>query len=86
MKPEEIQFKSEELYFTRESVGLKNNTIREIDWEDKRFEALVKWYFNGYKNKYIRITSSNRQSTFSRKITDISFFKNFVIITWENKK
>ena len=85
MKQKIISFKSAEPYFTKEKKGFKNNTVREIDMTDDRFCKLLRWSSYGYK--FIEITKVYfPEENFTRKITDISFFKNFVIITWKHKK
>jgi len=85
--PNEVRFKSYPINFKKEASGLKNNTIREIDLNDQRFIKLISWAtLNEYVDKWIVIINSEHHNTsFAREIKDISFYKNFLIITWESK-
>ncbi|HME87312.1 MAG TPA: hypothetical protein VKE88_02775 [Candidatus Nanoarchaeia archaeon] len=84
MQDDVISFKSSEPYFSREKSGAKNNTVRFVDHNDERFKQLMRWYLDGCEGKTIRIENSkDDQDGFTRDISDISFFNNFAIITWE---
>ena len=36
-----VNFKSLPIYFEKEKNGIKPNTVRVVDWEDKRFQNYV---------------------------------------------
>lgn len=79
-------FKSNEHYFWKEARNYKCNTIREINWFDKRHEELIKHSLNGFNEGEleIEIIQENAENyAFRRIITDISLFKNFIIISWK---
>ena len=54
---------------------------------NQRFIKLISWAtLNEYVDKWIVIINSEHHNTsFAREIKDISFYKNFLIITWESK-
>ena len=79
----EIEFKSIEPYYRAEMSGLKCNTVREIDLNDLRFQEIVERAKTGYYGE-ITIKLKGTLQDFTRKISDISFWKNLVIISWEN--
>lgn len=87
IKDEILSFISAEPHFTAEKLGLKNNTIREVDLTDERFRKLVIMYEMG---EYGKITIHDGgfidAKWFTRQIQHISFWKNLVIITWEHDK
>lgn len=78
-----VIFKSEYQNFINEESGLKSNTIREVDWSDERFwmlrEMLTKQVYG-----IIKIKLPNTLQSFERQITNITFWKNFVIISWRS--
>jgi len=76
-----IQFKSEPIFFDKEKSGTKNNTVRKLD-TDSRFELLQKRSKNKYIDLWIKIINSKTEKYFMRRVQDISYFENFVIITW----
>jgi len=76
-----ISFKSTRENFNKELHGIKCNTLREMDSDDKRFKSIIEMEIS--KNYgVIEITCDN--SSFKRRIKDITFFKKFVIISWDN--
>ena len=79
-----IDFKSKGIFFEKEKKGWKRNTIREVEMEDFRFDFLMEMCRNGpLKNSYIQITCvENPKIKFRRKISDVSFWKGFFIISW----
>lgn len=80
---EEVQFKSEREHFFKEQSGLKPFTIREKDLEDLRFQLLqVMYTLKQYGT--IKIINKDTGAYFTRRITDISLYKNYVLITWNS--
>ena len=83
MIPTEFEFKSNHKYFYIEAKGTKNNTVREIDLQDERFLDLIYWMQVGWNDGDIKIKIVNEEKSFVRDITDISIWKNLMIITWK---
>jgi hypothetical protein len=75
-----IVFKSEDSVYKKESTGVKPNTVRLVDPQEKRtIEQLAP--------ENIKIINRDKpMNTFARKITDITFWTfeghEFVIISW----
>jgi len=79
------EFKSQDKYFHKERIGLKPNTIREIDLDDERFVELITHAINGFnENLFIKIVNVQTGDVFMREITDITWFKNMMIISWKH--
>lgn len=77
-----VEFKSLPEYYEVERKGIKNNTVREIDAKDSRFITLAQ----KPKDLWIKIINIETNKFFIRKIRDITYYKNLVIITWEHKE
>lgn len=73
-----IQFKSIDRFFVKEKVGIKNNTVRMLD-SNERDEFFDKLRYL----KTIRITTSDLNEAFDREIQDVSFYGELVIFTWK---
>lgn len=85
----EIGFKSNTDYYYSEMDGTKNNTVREIDWNDSRFPTLLLMKLhNNYG--FIKISLpkeySEKEICFVRQITNVCVWNNLMIITWEHLK
>lgn len=81
-----IQFKSDVDYYHIEQSGEKNNTIREIDWEDERFAMLLLMKtMRAYG--VIRIVSTEVCQgicpSFKKRIKNVCIWDKYMIITWE---
>jgi hypothetical protein len=76
-------------YFFKERNGKKPNTIRKVDWKDKRFQALAKAkgkFGKINRPKFITIVeAANKKLHFTRRITDVSFWDGFCIISWKHE-
>jgi hypothetical protein len=83
-----IEFKSDSEVYQKELCGLKNNIVRKVDMSDIRFQKLKDMErdcSDPYVDYPIRIMrSDNIEDFFDRRIKDITFFENIVIITWQN--
>ncbi len=80
-----VEFKSNKKFFQKEMDGYKNNTVRTIDFTDRRFINLLDWCVEGYKMGDIKIKiikAENKRKFFVRDIQDISVWNDFMIITW----
>lgn len=78
---EEISFKSNRENFNKELHGIKCNTFRKVDFNDKRFKKLFKMQ-TYEKYGIIEITCDN--SCFKRQIKDITAWDGYIIISWDN--
>jgi len=92
-----IDFKSHPDYFYDEKDGKKNNTIRAIDVNDKRFQTLLNAWKQG-KYPLIRINHSEccqehdkatevhptTMYSFLRNIQHIAIWNGFMTITWKH--
>lgn len=97
---EEIIFKSDSKFFKDEKLGLKNNTVREIDLDDERFQRLLQaWKYEKnisiIINEKDMIHSKQEMATFEkpnkmysifRTVKHIAVFKKLIIITWEHSQ
>ena len=84
-----FNFKSIPRYFEKESLDIKNNTVREIDLNDGRFLDLIAWMQTGWNDGDIEIKIINAlypDMFFTRDIRDICIYNNFMIITWNHKE
>ena len=74
-----IRFKSIPMFFEKEKYGLKPNTVRELSGAE--WDLLLN---NITHLDKIWITSTEDETEFfTRTITDISFFDNRFIFSWE---
>lgn len=76
----EIKFKSYPVYWNKESLGLKRNTVRKLD-VDERFDLLNKWMC-GKADLMISLENTNTGEIFTRDVTDVSEFEGYYIISW----
>ena len=85
----EIRFKSTPDNWKKEKSGIKNNTVRYVDY-DSRFNkifAYSKDSLNG-ADLFIIIENTKTSETFKRKVRDVTYFENeeYVILTWSSNK
>lgn len=84
-----FEFKSQQPYYDKEKYGLKNNTVRHIDLNDKRYIDLIHWSRIGWRNGGIKIKivcAEEPKDFFTRDIRDISIYNNLMIITWNREE
>jgi len=77
-----VTFKTAPAYFEQEADGRKNNTVRKVDDKDDRF----KWLKANLVDEIQIISSGNLKYNFRRKITDVTFWEDLVIITWRHEE
>lgn len=79
-----IEFKSNDEMYEKEFNGLKNNTLRKVDMNDDRFKILKAYHDEGlnYGKLTIRINHATENKLFDRFVKDITFWDDYVIITW----
>ena len=75
----QIEFKSNEENFEKEISGIKSNTLRKVDNLDQRFGMLK---LMASTKIYGRIKITCGIANFIRNITDITYWDNYVIISW----
>jgi len=75
-----ISFKSIPEMYEKEQDGRKPNTLRKYDRSDERFEALVMKEIT-----CIQINNTKTGEFFTRKITDVTFWEGWVLISWEHE-
>jgi hypothetical protein len=77
-----VGFKSYPEFYMKEKKGIKPNTVRLVDVDDKRFQKLR----NGEYSR-IRIINTQTKEYFEREIIDRTFFimgcNELVIISWK---
>lgn len=90
-----VEFKSIEPYYRKEKDGLKPNTVRHVDMKDERFVLLKKWSQLSLMNlclqrPQIALTLVDKRGiekeTIIRDITDVTFWEDLCIISWEDKR
>lgn len=90
IKPVVVIFNSSPEYYWKELEGIKNNTVRKLSKRDKRFkilkeiEVMVSAEGHLTEDFLIKITNNKTNNFFIRQIKDVSFWEDFVIITWRN--
>lgn len=78
-----IRFKSIPDYWKKEYLGLKPNTIREIDsTDDVRFEVLNEFLFGDTNIIDVEIENTETHEIFVRRVTDVTRFDDYFIISW----
>ena len=77
-----VTFKTDPGYYEQEKEGRKNNTVRKVNSSELKFQALEK----GLVDEIQIVCSGNIEMNFRRKITDITYWEDLVIITWEHKE
>ena len=77
-----VQYKSTPENFSKEYNGLKPNTVRRYEPDDARIRTL-KEYLPWENDGYIMISLANEPRTFFiRRIVDVTFWEDLVIISW----
>lgn len=83
---ETIRFKSEQDNYRKEYIGLKNNTLRTFDKEgDLREQILNKYLMGLINNLFIEIEHFPNGEYFRRKVTDVTKYKEWYIITFDTR-
>ncbi len=79
-----VIFKSKPDMFDKERRGGKPNTLRKIDREDLRFQKLERKE-HGWDNEptHICIENSSTGEHFIRRITDVTTYEGWMIISWD---
>lgn len=78
-----IKFKSTPDNWRKEYLGLKRNTIRKPDTEqDVRFDVISDHVNETVNLVNIEIENTITNETFTREVTDITYFNEWFIISW----
>jgi hypothetical protein len=79
-----VSFNSTPDNWAKEKSGVKNNTFRRESryGDDSRFRILQSWTQNKDYGM-IRIRNRSNNETFERRVKDVTFLDDGVIITWE---
>lgn len=88
---EKITFKSLPSHYLKEKSGIKNNTLRKKYLmsltNDKRLDILQKFNKNIITELEIEIQLAiNLDESFIRKVTDVTEYEGFFIITWKHEE
>lgn len=78
-KKQVVHFKSLPVNYRKELSGMKNNTIREVDYDD-RFNVLEG--FTAKSNLWVEIENTVTHEMFQRRVTDVTWFHECVVISW----
>ena len=84
IKGDTVIFNSKMPCFRKERLGLKPNTVREIS-DEVEIKIWQKFFteWGAGVTKYIKIRNySSTMFGFTRRITDITPFKELVVISW----
>ena len=83
-----FEFKTMDKIFWKERDGVKNNTVRQIDWEEDRHTQLIAWSEIGWNDGdiQIKIVNADTGESFVRDICDVTLWCDLMIITWHPKK
>lgn len=86
-KDRTICFKSTPRIYRKEFFGLKCNTIRNFNGEqgDDRKKALDS-FIEGYYNLVVCIVNTATGECFDRRVTDVTKWEDWYIISWEHNK
>ena len=78
-----ISFKSTPENWRKEYLGIKRNTVREgkVD-EDSRFMILTNYMAGRLNLLDITIENTKTYETFTRHVTDVTWFNGGYIISW----
>ena len=80
-----ITFKSTPDNWKKEYLGLKPNTLRKIDASDDiRWGVLNDFIFGAWNIIDIEIENTETTEVFVRRVTDVTRFDDFFIISWEH--
>jgi hypothetical protein len=79
----QIEFKTLELYFSKEKSGIKNNTVRLFKIAGDRREKILKDWIKKPFELNIKIVNPKTKEYFVRRIRDVTYYGCRYIITWE---
>ena len=80
-----VRFKSIPINYDKEVDGRKPNTLREKDLDDERHRILGASMISGEYGQ-IAIENTETHNMFIRDITDVTEWKEWLIISWKHQK
>jgi len=82
-----VHFKSTEENFAPEADGRKPNTVRKIDFSERKFQQLAAMMVTSYGDVEITETRGGVPTgrTFTRRITHLCPFGEWLIISWKHE-
>jgi hypothetical protein len=84
MRNEIVRFKSAPVFYQKEESGRKPNIVRKLPIGKYRERMLRSLGFGDYG--HIVITNSETKKIFTRRVTDVTFWKDCVIISWKHEE
>lgn len=78
-----VIFKSFPDNWLKEKGGNKNNTMRKVDAEDRRFKLLRERNLEAGCPMYIGILNTETNECFIRAISDYTEFEGWAVISWD---
>jgi hypothetical protein len=78
---DKVSFKSQEPFFSKEADGRKPNTIRKLSEDDPRRKILLDWLSMDQYGE-IEIVKVGGSSGFTRRVSDVSLYEDWFIISW----
>jgi len=85
----QLQFKSKTPYYEKEEGGDKSNTVRKVGEADSRFDELMEIIQTddyGRRKDRIRIINPDTEESFDRTITDVTYYDERFIISWNSQE
>lgn len=79
-----IEFKTFPEIWIKEESGLKPNTLRIYNKQDKRFKILSEFAKGNLKELDIKIINGENSKSFIRSVKDVTFWDDYVIISWRS--
>lgn len=83
---DEVEFKSDDEFYWKEKEGLKANTMRAPDMDDERFCKLDVWWEHKKYGRIKIVHSKKPKEFFVRQITDITYYRGWCIISWNQER
>lgn len=80
-----LRFKSNPANWRKEFLGLKCNTVRNVESNDPRKEILDEYLDRQTQMIAVEITNTGTQEVFRRIVTDVTFWENVYIISWQHQ-
>jgi hypothetical protein len=80
-----LNFKSKSPFFEKERDGIKPNTFRQLGDNDSRFDELMQ-IIQTKEEAEITIFNPVTKETFTRRITDVTYYEGWFIISWKHQE
>ncbi len=80
-----VIFKSNKENYKKEKKGLKVNTVRKVLQRDPRFGLLINMEKEIFRRQ-IQIFKGDTKESFIRNVTDVTYWDNRWIISWNSQE